>query len=85
MKYEVIRSNRRTVAISVKEGKVILRTPLLLKDRECEKIIKKHESWILEKLEKYKNRSLVKSELSEEEIEASFKKLLAEGEKRNEE
>ncbi|MBR5140387.1 MAG: DUF45 domain-containing protein, partial [Clostridia bacterium] len=47
MKYEIVRSNRRTVAISIKNGKVILRAPLNLKDPDAEKIIKKHEKWIL--------------------------------------
>ena len=56
MKYEIIRSDRRTVTISIKEGRVILRGPMRLSDKDAEKIILSHEKWILEKLEKHKNR-----------------------------
>ena len=41
MEYEIIRSGRKTVAISIKEGKVILRAPFGLKDSDADKIIKK--------------------------------------------
>ena len=68
MEYEIIRSGRKTVAISIKEGKVILRAPFGLKDSDADKIIKKHENWILSKLEKYKKRSAEKTALSEDEI-----------------
>jgi len=38
------------VGIRVKDGKVTVRAPRRLSDREIEKIIKKHEKWIEEKL-----------------------------------
>ena len=68
MEYEIIRSARRTVAITVKEGRVILRAPMRLKDRDAEKIISEHEKWIKDKLEKYKNTKTPGEDLSEEEI-----------------
>ncbi len=68
MKYEIIRSDRRTVTISIKEGRVILRGPMRLSDKDAEKIILSHEKWILEKLEKHKNRKAVDENLSDEQI-----------------
>ena len=68
MEYEILRTSRRTVAISIKEGRVILRAPLRLSDKDAEKIIKKHEKWILSKLEKYEIRKANTPELTEEKI-----------------
>ena len=68
MKYEIVRSNRRTVAISIKEGNVILRVPLNFKEIDGERIIKKHEKWILSKLEKYESRTQQRPTFTEEEI-----------------
>jgi predicted metal-dependent hydrolase len=47
---EVIRSDRRSVGIKIKDGKVTVRAPRYVTDREIEKILKKHEKWIEEKL-----------------------------------
>ena len=74
MEYEIIRSSRRTVAITIKEGRVILRAPMRLKDSDAEKIIASHEKWIKEKLEKYKNTKTENAELSSEKI-AELRKL----------
>lgn len=68
MQYEILRTSRRTVAISIKEGRVILRAPLRLSDKDAEKIIKKHEKWILSKLKKYEIRKANTPELTEEKI-----------------
>lgn len=68
MQYEILRSARRTVAISIKEGRVILRAPFILSDKEAERIIKKNEKWILSKLEKYELRKMNAPELTEEQI-----------------
>ena len=48
--YEVIRSDRKSVGIKIKDGKVTVRAPRYVTDREIEKILKKHEKWIEEKL-----------------------------------
>ena len=68
MEYEIIRSERKTVAISIKNGKVILRAPKRLKDKDAEKIIKEHESWINKKLLEHQKREEKKVQLSESEI-----------------
>ena len=68
MKYEIVRSDRRTVSITVKGDRVILRGPIRLSDADAEKIIASHEKWILDKLEKQKNRKNTEIDLSESEI-----------------
>ena len=68
MEYEIIRSSRRTVAITIKDGRVILKAPLGLSDKDAEKIISSHEKWITEKLEKSKNRKNIYDSLTEEQI-----------------
>ena len=73
MEYEIIRSNRRTVAITIKGGRVILRGPIRLSATDAEKIIAAHEKWIIEKLENSKNKTIPDKNLSEEKI-AELKK-----------
>ncbi len=68
MNYEIIRTDRKTVAISIKNGRVILRAPKRLKDNDAEKIIKEHEKWINKKLLEHQKREAEKVELSEAEI-----------------
>ena len=57
MEFTIIRSKRRTIAISVKSGKVILRAPMKLSDDEAKKIILTHQNWIEKKLEKAKTKA----------------------------
>ena len=57
MEFTIIRSKRRTIAISVKSGKVILRAPMKLSDDEAKKIILTHQNWIEKKLEKSKTKA----------------------------
>jgi len=73
MEYEIIRSARRTITITIKEGRVILKAPLKLSDKDAEKIIASHEKWITEKLEKAKNRNDIYNSLTDEKI-AELKK-----------
>ena len=68
MVFEIIRSKRRTVTISVKGGKVILRGPLSISDKEAESIINKHEDWIKKKLDASQAVSPIDRELDGEEI-----------------
>ena len=56
MHYEIVRSGRRTVAISVKEGRVILRAPYSLKENDADKIISAHLDWINKKLSEQSKR-----------------------------
>ena len=65
MEYEIIRSDRRTVAITLKDGRVILRAPKRLSDKEAEKIIVAHEKWIKSKLDSSKEKKKKEEALSE--------------------
>lgn len=68
MDFEIIRSERRTVAITVRDGRVILRAPKKLKDKEAEKIIESHKEWILSKLNLQTNQKSSHNELTREQI-----------------
>ncbi len=74
MDYEIKYSKRRTLAISVKDGKVIVRSPIGLSKDRIEKAVASHLSWI----EKKQKEQIEKAEkvpvLSDEEIKALRKK-----------
>ena len=70
MEFEIVRTPRKTVAISVKEGKVILRAPLLLTDKQGKKIIEAHREWIQKKLKQSYERLANKPSFSESDIKA---------------
>lgn len=54
---EVIRSNRKTVAIEIRpNATVLVRAPLIMKDAEIRKFIKEKENWILTHLEQVEER-----------------------------
>lgn len=74
IKYTIIRSKRKTVAIEIKPDlSVIIRAPKRVSEKEIERIVKKREQWILNNLDKINaarnqiGNSEVK-ELSSEEI-----------------
>lgn len=50
MKYELVRSRRKTLSIQVKDGAVIVRAPLKTSLRQIESFISEHEKWIEKKL-----------------------------------
>lgn len=52
MEYEVIRSNRKTMAIEIKTGKVLCRAPIWATDEDINSFILKHKEWIKKHLEK---------------------------------
>ena len=64
MDFEIIRTDRKTVAISIKNGRVILRAPKRFKDKDAERIIKEHEKWINKKLFEYQKKEAKKLELT---------------------
>ena len=72
MDYEIIRTKRKTVAISVsREQKITIRTPLKLSAREAERIIKENSDGIKKQLHIMKERSenSIYSRLSECDIQ----------------
>ena len=49
-KYEIIRTNRKTVGIVVKNGAVTVRAPRRVSKKELDRIVEKHRGWIEKKL-----------------------------------
>ena len=68
MEYEIIRSDRKTITITVKCGRVILKCPLGISDRDAEKIINSNEKWIKSKLENFEKRTSSSCDFTEAEI-----------------
>ena len=50
MEYKIIRSDRRTVAIAIKDCEVIVRAPRRMSEREINKFVLAHSNWIEEHL-----------------------------------
>ena len=49
-KYEIIRTDRKTVGITVKDGCVTVRAPRHVSKKELDRIVEKHRGWIEKKL-----------------------------------
>ena len=56
MEYTVKKSNRRTVALQIKGGELIVRAPMKMSKRDIEKFVKEHHAWIEKHLEISKKR-----------------------------
>lgn len=57
IKIEIIRSNRKTIAIEIKpDATVLVRVPSFMKDAEIHKFVKEKEGWIKEHLKKMEKR-----------------------------
>jgi len=56
--YTLYRSRRRTVAIHVHDGRVEVRAPLRVSQREIEAFVLKKSAWILKKLAELRERSV---------------------------
>ena len=50
MQYRIIRSDRKTVALQIKTGEVIVRVPLAMTREEISAFVNKHRDWINKKL-----------------------------------
>lgn len=68
MEYEIIYSDRRTIALTIKEGTLIVRAPRGAKRRDIEKLIKEHSAWIEKHLAVSKRKRELYSSLGEEDI-----------------
>ena len=76
--YTLIRSNRRTIGISVSnELRIIVRVPNKMPVDEVESIITKHQQWIEKQIERVKQLTNERQILTNEEIEALKKKAKA--------
>ncbi len=57
MKYNLIRTNRKTVSLSINDGNLIVRAPLNTSLKLIDEILKSHEKWINKRLEISSQRS----------------------------
>lgn len=61
MEYKIIRTDRKSVALQIKNGEIIVRAPLKMKEADIERFVLKNKAWI-EKQQKQieKDKSLPK-------------------------
>lgn len=50
MQYRIIKSDRKTVALQIKNGEVIVRAPRAMRDDEIAAFVARHADWIRKKL-----------------------------------
>ncbi len=73
MEYQVIRSNRKTVALQVGKDGILVRAPIQMPMREIEKFVSEHEDWINKQLEKQaaeREKAAAVDQLTMEELRA---------------
>ena len=68
MEYKVIYSNRRTIALSIKDEQLIVRAPYGTSKGRIEGVVLEHSSWILKHINKQKQRNASIGELTDERI-----------------
>ena len=79
MQYQVIRSDRKTIALQVKDGKIIVRAPLRATLSEIDKVVIDNSAWIEKQLKKAQERDVRHQglvPLSTEELQALADKAL---------
>ena len=77
MQYELIRTNRKTIAAEIKQGRLIIRAPLLATNREIDSFVRKKKKWIETHLEEaQKKQKTLESlhKLTPEEVRALTEK-----------
>ncbi len=73
MEYQVIRSNRKTVALQVGKDGILVRAPIRMSMREIKKFVSEHEDWIDKQLKKQaleREKTAAVERLTMEEIRA---------------
>ena len=68
MEYEVIYSDRRTLALTVKDGRLIVRAPRGTTEKRIRAAVESHTEWATRHIEKQRHRSQVQGALTEEQI-----------------
>lgn len=74
MDYKVVYSGRKTIALSVKDGALVVKAPYGTKKTRIEKLISSHEKWINKHIQKQKEKNAKYGNLSEERI-AELRKM----------
>ena len=52
MNYTVIRSDRKTLALQIKDGEIIVRAPMRVRDKDIKKFVESHADWVEKQLSK---------------------------------
>lgn len=60
--YKLIKSWRKTMSVSIKAGKIIVRAPYLTSKVSIDHFLHKHKNWIGKRLEKHKNIKILSSD-----------------------
>ena len=68
MKYKVIYSKRKTIALSIVDGGLVVKAPLKTKDEVIEAVIIKHARWVGRHLASQRRKIEMFSSLSEDDI-----------------
>ena len=68
IEYTVVRSVRKSISISVKEGKVLVKAPIFVDDDTVQKVVYKHREWIAKRLSSQEDNPAKGKELSRDEI-----------------
>ncbi|MBQ3357246.1 MAG: M48 family metallopeptidase [Clostridia bacterium] len=79
MKYEIIRSNRKTLAAQIRDGKLIVRAPFRATAEEIERFVRKHRQWIethLAKAQEAEKAAQNTHKLTDEEVKALVDRAL---------
>lgn len=83
--YSVSRSARKTLVISVSEGKVTVRAPLHAPDPLIERFVKEKEPWIRKKLQEQMHRGFEEVEAGAALLDRGIRRPVVYGAKKNEE
>ncbi len=69
MKYRIIRSQRKTLGLEVKEQEIIVRAPMWASTSDIDRFVRSHRDWIEKKIRKLEEQRQVAAEpLTEEEV-----------------
>ena len=58
MEYTVLRSQRKTMSVSVKDGKVIVRAPMHTSAQNIEEFVNRHRVWIMRRVKEQEERHI---------------------------
>lgn len=67
--YELIRAKIKNLYIYIKEGRVIVKVPMRLKDKYINEFLEKKAKWIYEKLKQSREKKEIQEEIKSEDID----------------
>ena len=68
MEYEIIYSKRKTISICVRGGSVVVKAPKRYPKKQIEKLVAKHEKWIVEHLAYEQKKEQLSLALTDERV-----------------